>query len=189
MAGYMQNRKTRTIKSKYLRKLSSLTDAKKDDIRKGVQLAARKALNNAQISDTASRISGVSDSNGSNRSRLPSLDYSHDSLLSQERAVHRGSKRGLFENNEIAYARRSSFSDYSSDFELTTASGSLSESKGSKLKWKFSLRNRKRNTKNNFLTSEITQEAWSKLDFPHAFFLAVSVICDFLMPKSLRFFD
>ena len=154
MAGSGQRTKTRTIKGKYLRKLSSLNDAKRDEIRKSIQVAAQNALNNAHICDTSSQISVISDFNGSNRGKLPSLDFSQDSLLSQERAIRRGSRRGLFENNEVAHARRPSLSDYSSDFELTTATGSLSERK-----WKFFVRKRKK-TPNSFLTSEITQEAW-----------------------------
>ena len=160
MAGSGQHRKARTIKGKYLRKLSSLNDAKRDEIRKSIQVAARNALNNAHLCDTSSQISVISDCIGSNRGKLPSLDFSQDSLVSQERAVRRGSRRGLFENNEVAHTRRPSLSDYSSDFELTTATGSLPESKRGKSTWKFFVRKRRKTPKNSFLTSEITQEAW-----------------------------
>ena len=142
------------------RKLSKLKESAKEDARRAVHLAAKRALESANGSNDFESSGSYLDASG--RERLPSLDLSHNSSSSTERAIRRGSRLGLIENNEFPVHGDTSFAG-SFDFELTTVSetrmSSLSEIKQRKAKWVF-LQSKKPKKKAGFLTSEITQEAW-----------------------------
>jgi hypothetical protein len=167
MAVIKEDRKARRAKHKFMKNLKTLTQSKKDDARKAVQLAAKKAFNSAQIIiDAGAQPFAVLDSKESiPRGRRPSYDLSHKStgsLQSQERAMFRGARRGLFENNEFQNCYAPSVSDSSWDHDQGTASESriscLTGPKQKNTGWKLFRKPKAPST--GFLTSEITQEAW-----------------------------
>jgi hypothetical protein len=144
------------LRRRSLKKLSGLKESFKDDARRAVQEAAKQA------SDSILTIIGSQASLDSLR-RRPSLDFSRDSNYSSdcstEKAIRRGSRLALRENNEgFGHYPAPSISDGSltvTDTRMT----SISEEKKKPVikKWMF---HKRKEVKKIFLTSGITQEAW-----------------------------
>ena len=145
------------LRRRSVKKLSGLKESFKDDARRAVQEAAQQASNSiVTINESQASLDSL-------RSR-PSLDFSHDSDCSHEKAIQRGSRLALREGNErFGHNSAPSFSISSlSLHELTTETDtrrtSISEErKKPVIKWKF---HKRKEVKKVFLTSGITQEAW-----------------------------
>jgi hypothetical protein len=171
MAASKEEQKIRRRSLKKLHSSSSISN--KEDARKAVQLASRKALDAAN-GGGLERASGNLSTSAAAAARAPSMDNSYaysnsSSLGSHELAVRRGSSRGLFEGNETGEDAASfSLSENSLDYEMTTTTetkaSTLSDHNQRKSMWNKLVRSNKKRSrkkkKSTFLTAEITQEAW-----------------------------
>ena len=163
----MPKSKEERVRRRSIKKLSSIDDEFRQDLRKAVELEAKRAFQLA-INENPSYSLNFDDVGSRSGGKNPSMDHSigsHSSLMSRERAIGRGSRRGLFERNEIEN-RWVSHSDESEDYEATAGTTLESRTTGkSTRKAKFQFLKLKRKSKSNqskrgSLTSEISKEAF-----------------------------